>query len=593
MRLVNGAGITGVVGFALASLLALPAVAAVSAKPADLILVNGHVLTVDPADSVAEAVAIRAGRIVAVGTNAKIRALAGAKTRVIDLKGRTATPGLIDAHAHIAEGGESAVYGVELSDVKSIAEVVERLKTRAAKLKPGEWIQGSGWDEAKLAERRYIHAADIDGVTPVNPVWLDHTTGHYGVANSFALKLAHVTAATQNPAAGTIDRDASGAPTGVLKESAQGLVADLIPPASPAEERAGILASLELMHREGMTAVKDPNISPSQWQAYLALAKDGKLTAHVCTLWRTGATLESARALIASLGTVPKPPAVVHENLIACGVKFFMDGSGAGRTAWVYKDWYKNGKDVDSGNTGYPLIDPAVYREQVRLFNSAGVHVSTHAVGDRAIDWVVDTYAEVLRANPNKALRDGIIHANIPSDHAIETMAALERDYDSGYPETQPPFTWWIGDNYAANLGPERMGRLNPYHSYLTHGVRWAGGSDYPVTPLAARYGLWSAVTRETLRGTYGAQPFGTAESVDIRTALKAYTIWAAHQLFLEKESGSLEVGKSADIAVWDRDFTSVPTAEVKNMKCELTLFRGAVVYYASGSPITGAAAKL
>ena len=592
MRLLNGAGIAGVVSCALALLLALPASAALSGQPADLILVNGHILTVDPADSVVEAVAIRAGRIVAVGTSATIRALAGAKTRVIDLKGRTATPGLIDAHAHIAEGGVSAVYDVELANATSIADVVERLKVRAAKLKPGEWILGAGWDEAKLAERRYIHAGDLDDVTPANPVWLDHTTGHYGVANSVALKLAHVTTATQNPAAGTIDRDASGAPTGVLKESAQELITKLIPPTTAEAERAGILASLELMHREGMTAVKDPNISPAQWEAYRALAKDGKLTAHVCTLWRTGATLESARETITRLAAVPKPPAAVHDNLIACGVKFFMDGSGAARTAWVYKPWYKNGNEVDGGNTGYPLIDPAIYREQVRLYNAAGVHVSTHAVGDRAIDWVVDTYAEVLRAKPNRTLRHGIIHANIPSDHAIEVMAALERDYDSGYPETQPPFTWWIGDNYAANLGPERMGRLNPYHSYLTHGVRWAGGSDYPVTPLAARYGLWSALARETLRGSYGAQPFGTAESVDIRTALKAYTIWAAHQLFLEQESGSLEVGKSADIAVWDRDLTAVPAAELKDMKCELTLFRGAVVYHATGSPITGVGAK-
>ncbi len=592
MRLVNGAGIAGVVGSALALMVALPAAAGLERKAPDLILVNGHILTVDPADRVVEALAIGAGRIRALGTSDEIRALAGPHTRVIDLKGRTATPGLIDAHAHIAEGGVSAVYGVELAGVKNIAEVVGLLKARAAKLKPGEWILGAGWDEAKLAERRYIHAADIDGVTPANPVWLDHTTGHYGVANSVALKLAHVTTATPNPAAGTIDRDASGAPTGVLKESAQRLVADLIPPATPAEEQAGIRASLDLMHREGMTGVKDPNISASEWQAYVALAKAGKLTAHVCTLWQTGATLDSARAVIARLAAVPKPPAAVNDNLIACGVKFFMDGSGAGRTAWVYKDWYKNGNVLDSGNTGYPLIDPAIYREQVRLYDAAGVHVSTHAVGDRAIDWVVDTYAEVLRANPSKQLRHGIIHANIPSDHAIEVMAALERDYDSGYPETQPPFTWWIGDNYAANLGPERMGRLNPYHSYLAHGIRWAGGSDYPVTPLAARYGLWSSVARTTLKGTYGAQPFGTAESVDIQIALKSYTIWAAHQLFLEAESGSLEPGKSADIAVWDRDLTTVPVAELKDMQCELTLFRGAVVYHAAGFPIAGAGAK-
>ena len=187
---------------------------------------------------------------------------------------------------------------------------------------------------------------------------------------------------------------------------------------------------------------------------------------------------------------------------------------------------------------------------------------------------------------PVKGLRHAIIHANTPTDHAIELMAALERDYDAGYPETQAPFAWWIGDNYAGNLGPQRSLRLNPYRSYLDRGIRWGGGSDYDVTPLPARYGLWASVARSPLRGTYGTQPFGTAQSVDALTALKSYTIWAAHQLFLDNEAGSLEPGKSADIAVWDRDMTTVPVADIKEMKCELTLFRGRVVHRADGSPV-------
>jgi predicted amidohydrolase YtcJ len=335
-----------------------------------------------------------------------------------------------------------------------------------------------------------------------------------------------------------------------------------------------------------MTAAKDADISPVEWQAYLALAREGRLDAHVCVLWHTEPTLESVRANITGLAALPKPPAATADNLVACGAKIYMDGSGAARTAWVYHDWYKNGRELDSGNSGYPLIDPALYRDAVRLYHAAGIHIGTHAVGDHAIDWVVDTYAQVLKERPDRRVRHAVIHANIPSEHAIATIRALERDYDAGYPETQPPFIWWIGDNYAANLGPERLGRLNPYHSYQARGIRWAAGSDYPITPLAARYGLWASVARTTLRGSYGAQPFGTAESVDIRTALRSYTIWAAHQLFLERESGSLEVGKSADIAVWDRDLTSVPTDALKDLKCEMTLFRGRVVYRAPDSPL-------
>jgi predicted amidohydrolase YtcJ len=262
-------------------------------------------------------------------------------------------------------------------------------------------------------------------------------------------------------------------------------------------------------------------------------------------------------------------------------VKIFMDGSGGARTAWVYKDWNKNGSEVDLGNTGYPLWDPAIYRQAVALYSNAGIHIGTHAIGDRAIDWVVDSYAAVLKEHPAKGLRHSIIHANTPTDHAIAVMAQLQHDYDAGYPETQAEFTWWIGDNYAANLGPERLGRLNPYQTYLRRGIRFAGGSDFDVTPLPARFGLWASVARTTLKGTWGAMPFGTAESVDVMTALRSYTAWAAHQLFLDAEAGTLEVGKSADLVVWDRDLTAVPSGGLKDMKCLLTLFRGVVVYSA------------
>jgi len=575
----------------LAGVLALltASVAPCAAAPAgaDLVLLNGHVITVDARDSIAEALAVKDGRIVAVGTSAAVRALAGPGTTVIDLKGKTATPGLIDTHAHLLESGLGAVYALPLGDARSVAEIVRRVAERVKTLKPGEWLQGEGWDEGKLAERRYVLARDLDAVSPANPVWLEHTSGHYGVANGVALRLAGVGAQTPAPPAGTIDHDADGAPSGVLKESAQELATRLIPPWTAAQRRAGILASLELMHREGMTAVKDPNIEADDWDAYASLGREGGLTAHVCVLWHVAPTLAAAEAVAARLATLPKPPATTAGgNLLSCGVKIFMDGSGGAPTAWVYDEWHKQSVGIDAGNRGYPALDPELYRRQVRLFHGAGIHVGTHAIGDRAIDWVVDTYAEVLAAQPTRGLRHSIIHANIPTDHAIETMARLQRDYDAAYPESQAPFTWWIGDLYAGTFGPERAARLNPFHTYTERGVRWGGGSDYSVTPLAARYGLWASIAREPLLGTYGRQPFGTRESVDVHTALRSYTAWAARQLFIEAEAGSLEPGKSADVAVWDRDPYAVPTAAIKDMQCELTLFRGKVVYRAAGSAL-------
>ena len=553
---------------------------------ADLVLINGRLITVDAHDSIVEALAVRDGRIVAVGSNTKIRALVRPGTTVIDLRGRTATPGLMDTHAHILEGGAGDVYAVPLSDTRSVAEIAGRVAERVKKLRPGEWLRGSGWDEGKLAEGRYVEARDLDAVAPANPVWLMQTTGHYGVANSLALKLAGITAKSVAPPAGTIDRDAAGRPTGVLKEAAMGAVARLVPAWTPEQRRAGILSSLALMAREGMTAVKDPRIGADDWEAYSALSTDGKLTAHVCVLWYVEPTRAAAEALVQRLAALPKPPATVGGNLMSCGVKMFMDGSGGARTAWVYDDWHRKSLETDAGNRGYPAVDPEIYRGNVRLFHEAGISVGTHAIGDRAIDWVVDTYAAALAAKPTRGLRHSIIHANIPTDHALEVIARLQRDYDAGYPEPQATFIWWIGDNYAGNFGPERSQRLNPFHSYLERGIRWSGGSDYFVTPLPARYGLWSSVARETLLGTYGRQPFGTKESVDIRTALKSFTIWAARQLFIEDEAGSLEVGKSADVAVWDRDPYSVPTADLKEMRCELTLFRGKVVHHVAASPL-------
>ena len=549
--------------------------------PADLILVHGKILTVDAKDSIAQAIAIRQGKILAVGSDEQIRQLSGLQVKVIDLHGKTATPGLIDTHAHLAAGGYEELYEVGLSDAATISEVVNRVHTAAAKLKPGEWLTGAGWDEGKLAERRYVLASDLDKAAPHNPVWLMHTTGHYGVANHEALRLAHINAESKDPPAGTIDRDAQGVPTGVLKEAAMDAVFKLIPDPTPEQLRNGILRMVDTMHREGMTGVKDPDIGQPTWDAYRQLRAREEVCRCTFACCGMAAQRSRRRALpLARIQALPRPPNSLGDgNLLSCGAKLYMDGSGGARTGWVYKDWNKNSSGVDSGNHGYPVIDPQVYRQMVRLFHQAGVSVGTHAIGDHAIDWVVDTYAEVLKEKPTPGLRHSIIHGNIPTDHAIDTMASLQKQYDAGYPESQPGFTWWIGDTYAGNFGPERSLRLNPFHTYMERGIVWGGGSDYSVTPLPARYGIWASVQRETLKGVYGKQPFGTAESVDVHTALRSYTAWAARQLFLEDKIGSIEPGKEADIAIWDQDMYTLPAAELHNLKCTMTIYHGQVVY--------------
>jgi len=571
----------------LATLLFTPVLPAQN-PAADLVLIHGHILTVDTNDSVAQAIAIRHGLIVKVGTDAEVLEFAGNApgTRIIDLHGHTATPGLIDTHAHIADGGVEELYGIKLSDATSVAEIVARVKAKIALVKPGEWVTGSGWDEGKLAEHRYVTAADLDAVAPDNPVWLTHTTGHYGVANSLALKLAHITAATADPTAGTIDRDPQGNPTGVLKEeTAMGPVTRLIPPVTPEQMRQGILYIQQVLHSEGMTAVKDPDIYQLHWDAYKSLLDQGQLKEHICVLWHAGSTMESARTALAEINAVPRLPASLGDDrLLSCGAKIYMDGSGGARTGWVYDDWLRDATTPDvtssgTGNRGYPQTDPAVYREMVRLFHQNGVPVGTHAVGDRAMDWVVDTYALVEQEQPRPGLRHSIIHANLPTPHALDVMANLQKKYDAGYPEMQPEFLWWIGDTYAASYGPKRGQNLEPLSTLQSKGILWSGGSDYFVTPVAARYGLWASIVRETAKGTYGLHPFGMAEAVDIHTALRSYTAWGSRQMFLENKIGSIEAGKKADIAIWDRDLYAVPTDQVKDLKCLMTLFDGEVVY--------------
>jgi len=567
---------------ALAAIAAIASALARAQTSADLILINGTVITVDGADRIAQGVAVAGGKIVAVGTNADIRALANSRTQTIDLHGRTVTPGLIDTHVHFSETAD--LFSINLSDIaiKNIDDVVKRVAERVATAKGGEWIRGSGWDEGKLAERRYVLASDLDKVAPNNPVWLEHTTGHYGVANSYALKLAEVREGTPDPPAGTIDRDARGNPTGVMKEAAQGLVTRLVPPFTRDEQRQGLVKMIEDFNKEGMTGAKDPGIGQQKWDLYEELLKEGKLTVRMFALWSGARRVEDSAEVLARVQAHPKPAASVGDGvLISGGVKMFMDGSGGARTAWMHEEWNKNFTDKDAGNYGYPATPPDAYRRIVTDLHNAGVHVSTHAIGDRAIDWVVDTYDQVLAARPTRGLRHGIIHGNTPTDHAIDVMARLQKQYDAGYPESQAEFMWWIGDNYAANLGRPRVFRLKPFRTYTQKGMIWAGGSDYGVTPFPARYGLWSTVARKTLNGTYGETPFGTDQSVDVRTALRSYTIWAAHQLFLETRIGSIEIGKDADLAVWDRNLYTVPTDALKDLKCEMTLFRGAIVYAA------------
>ena len=554
---------------------------------ADLVLTGGRVITLDEEGRVAEAVAVRGDRVVAVGSAAEVETVAGPATRRVDLDGRAVTPGLMDAHVHFASGGANRLYNLDMSypNVENIADVQAMVAGQAGRVGEAEWVRGGGWDEGKLEELRYIFASDLDAVDEGRPVWLMHTMGHYGVANSVALEMANITAETPDPPGGTIDRDDDGTPTGVLKESAMGLVTRLIPRLGPEQQREGIRALADAFNAECMTGGKDPGIVQATWDAYADVLADGDLTVRIFVLWSAlDGTIEEVRDYAEGLAAFTRPyESTGDDRLIAGGVKLYIDGSGGARTAWLYDDWNREFTGTDTGNRGYPTMDPDELRRRFRAYHDAGLHVGMHSIGARAIDWTVESIQEALAATPTKGLRHGIIHSNIPTDHALDAMAELQREWQAGYPEPSPTFTWWIGDTYAGNFGPQRALRLNPFRSYQERGMIWASGSDFFVTPFPARYGVWASIARRPLLGVYGETPYGAGQSVDAETALRSFTVWAAHQMFLEDKVGTIEPGKYADLAVWDRDPLTVPTDELRDMACEMTVFNGEVVFEREG----------
>ena len=556
-------------------------------KGADTVLVNGKILTVDRHDSVAQAVAIRDGRIIAVGSNWAMAKFMRHNTKVIDLHGRTATPGMIDSHVHFS--GTRALFILDLgpTQVKNIADVQAKVQAQCDLQGPNTWVQGAGWGAAYLAEQRPIYAADIDAVSPENPVFLRETSGHQAVANSVALAMAHIDAQTPDPPGGIIDRDANGNPTGLLKEGATGLVSSLIPPFTGEQNKAGLEYICDEANRVGLTSILSPGINDSTWQLFKDVQADGNLTVRSAMLWSSGRTVDAANALIAKVQPITHPYSKDNDMLWSQGIKMILDGVQDASTHWSWVEHYKSYYDgVDTGNYGAPLWDANLFRQLVTMYHNAGLQVQVHCCGDRAADWTLESYKIAEEQNPIYGLRHGVIHWDLPTDWALKTAPRMQKKYDAGYAYTNPTFMWWT-EIIANSMGPALSLREMPLKTYGKIGLRYGFGSDYGVDPLDPKYSIWSAMTRDTLMGNYGPHPFGTSECIDVRAALRAMTRSNAYLLFMEDKIGSIEVGKYADIAVWDKNWYKATTDEIKNINCEMTMVGGKTVYQAANTPIT------
>lgn len=543
------------------------------AECADLVLLNGKIISMDRRDRIFEAVAVRHGRIIAVTSNKQVVRLIGKNTRVLDLGGKAVTPGLIDTHSHLALAGVNKTSTMDFMDppTGSVQEIVDRVKERVSKSCLGDWVIGRNWDETLLKERRYISKWDLDPVSQHNPVVLFHVSGHALVANTLTLRLAGVDAATADPE-GSILKDGNGEPTGVLKDSALGYVLERIPPWTVQQLDEGIKKIQEEWIREGITANKDPGLMSDcapMLQAYRNLHAKKQLKIRSCLLWKAFKPDDVVRAS-------SEVSAKGDEMLKVVGVKTFVDGSLRIRTAWMHDEYNIGYDQVDVGNKGQAVIDLGTLEKLVLEAHRRGLQACIHAVGDRAIDATLDVLENVVKKSPRRDHRHSIIHFTIPRRKALRRVKAL-----GAVVETQSSFLYFIGDILAGNLGPKRSKKVMPLRSCVRMGITVGNSADCDFYPLPPRFGLYAACTRRPAVEAYGREPLGTTECLTVREALRTYTSWAARCLFWEDKIGSIEPGKYGDFAVWSEDPYSVPKERLKDLKVEMTIIGGDIVYAA------------
>ncbi len=531
----------------------------------DLVLTGGKVFTADAALTVAEAVAVRDGRIAWVGSAAEALAQAGPRTRVLELEGRTVLPGFQDAHCHPAEGGVGSLHCV-LNDAHSREACLETIATYAAGHPELDWVVGSGWSIDSF-ERGTPSRADLDAILPDRPAFFDNRDGHGGWVNSRALERAGITRETADPPGGRIERDASGAPQGTLHEHAMGLVTDLLPPTTQGEWERGILRAQETFHALGITAWQDARIDgPATLAAYRSVAARGELTMRVegNLLWDDARGDEQIEELVelragGSLG-----------RLRIRGAKIFADGVLENFTGALLEPY--EGTD----NHGISMLDADELERAVVLLDSHDFQVHMHTIGDRAVRDALDAIEAAERANGRRDTRHHLAHVQLVHPDDLPRFAEL------GVIANVSPY-WACRGGYVDELtepfiGPERSARMYPFGSLVRAGARLAFGSDWTVSTADPLQQLEVAVTRISPE-TRDLEPLLPHEAIDLPTALATFTAGSAYANFLEGETGTVEPAKLADLAVLDRDVLDPGSGPIGDARVLLTLVEGEAVY--------------
>ena len=547
-------------GFARAVLLGcLLGGCSIEPQPAELILTGGHVWTASRAHPGAEAVAVRNGRILAVGSNADILRFRGPSTREIRLEGRLVVPGFIDSHTHFISGG-FALGSVDLRPARTPQEFTALLAEYARSLPAKRWITEGNWDHESWPGAPLPRKEWIDSVTRDNPVAVSRLDGHMLVANTRALELAGITRDTPDPEGGTIVRDAAtGEPTGVLKDEAMSLIWAVVPEPTDAERRDALRRAQAHALSRGVTLVNDM----AGWgdlAAYRNAYAMGELKVRVYSFVPLS-TWDRMRDYIAREGTG-------DSFLKWGGLKGFVDGSLGSTTAWFYQPFAD-----EPGTSGLMVTDTAKIREWTLNADREGMQVAVHAIGDRANDWMLNTFQWVAEQNGQRDRRFRIEHAQHLTRDAILRFAALEV-----LPSMQPYHAIDDGRWAEKRIGPERIKTTYAFRSLIEANARLLFGSDWTVAPIDPLLGVHAAVTRQTI-DDLNPKGWIPEEIISVEQALRAYTVNNAFGSFLDRELGMIERNRRADIVVLSEDIRTIDPERIKAVQVDYTVINGNVVY--------------
>ncbi len=531
----------------------------------DLVLVNGRIYTLDPQDTIAQAVAVKEGRLLAIGDNAEIENLVGLGTQRVNLEGRPVIPGFFDSHVHMLEVG-AKLSMLRLDECRSAEEMMELVRERAQNTPPGEWIIGQGWNEANFGGQ-LPSRQNIDPATSQHPVVLMRFF-NTDLVNSYALRLAGIDRQTPDPPMGKIEHDVDGEPNGLLRASAKALVQRLIPKPTLEQMKQSLRLGCREMHRHGITSIVEPGLRPQEMRAYQSLYRQGELTvrANVMPSWHGFWDDEEESQLESRARELGICSGLGDEWLRIGALKMAIDGGTTPHTAYMYEPF-----EGETRVNAFNRLDVSQLPRYFRTAQELGWDIGIHCCGDRAQDDAVDAFATVTREVLRPDARHSIIHAYFPTARALDRMAQHNLAA-----VIQPTFIYWEGKLLFRDVGARRAANYKPARTYLDRGIRVIASSDVPSTvSLNAFLALYALVTRKNRFG----QPIAPQEAISRKEALRAYTQAGAWLTREEHLKGTIEVGKWADLAVLDRDYFAVPEEEIKAVQVERTIVGGKTVW--------------